>query len=76
MPQDAPVSAPPLRMLMLGPRGAGKTLQGRLLAEKLGIFHVSFRERLQVRKFLFVQILLIAGSILELGESAREKQKL
>ena len=32
---------------MLGPRGAGKTLHGRYLADKLGIFHIDFRERLQ-----------------------------
>jgi adenylate/nucleoside-diphosphate kinase len=32
---------------MLGPRGAGKTLHGRDLAKKLGLFHIQFRERLQ-----------------------------
>ena len=39
--------APPLRLLLLGPRGAGKTLHGRHLAQKLGLFHIQFRERLQ-----------------------------
>lgn len=39
--------APPVRLLILGPRGAGKTLHGRHLAKKLGLFHISFRERLQ-----------------------------
>ena len=32
---------------MLGPRGAGKTLHGRHLAKKLGLYHIQFRERLQ-----------------------------
>ena len=32
---------------MLGPRGAGKTTQARKLADRLNIFHVKFRERLQ-----------------------------
>ena len=38
---------PPIRIFLLGPRGSGKTTLGRLLAEKLGIFHISFREYLQ-----------------------------
>ena len=38
---------PPLRLLILGPRGSGKTLHGRHLAEKLGLFHIAFKERLQ-----------------------------
>ena len=33
----------------MGPRGSGKTTVGRKFAEKLGIFHVSFREFLQDR---------------------------
>ena len=33
----------------MGPRGSGKTTIGRKFAEKLGIFHVSFREFLQDR---------------------------
>jgi adenylate/nucleoside-diphosphate kinase len=33
--------------LILGPKGAGKTLHGRNLARKLGLFHIQFRERLQ-----------------------------
>ena len=31
----------------MGPRGAGKTLHGRTLAKKLGLFHIQFREYLQ-----------------------------
>ncbi|XP_071818767.1 adenylate kinase 9-like isoform X4 [Apostichopus japonicus] len=42
-----PFKPPPVRLLMLGPRGAGKSLHGRHLAEELGIFHIDFRERLQ-----------------------------
>ena len=38
---------PPVRMLLIGPKGAGKTLHGRLLAKKFGLLHISFKERLQ-----------------------------
>ena len=38
---------PPPRILILGPRGAGKSLHGRNLARKMGIFHIQFRGRLQ-----------------------------
>ena len=34
-------------MFLLGPRGSGKTLVGRELAGKLGVFHIAFREYLQ-----------------------------
>ena len=34
-------------MLIIGPRGAGKSLHGRHLAKKLGLYHIQFRERLQ-----------------------------
>ena len=36
-----------MRLLILGPKGSGKSLHGRFLAEKLGIFHIDFKERLQ-----------------------------
>lgn len=39
--------APPIRLLILGPRGSGKSLNAAYLAEKLGIFHICYRERLQ-----------------------------
>ncbi|KAJ3607116.1 hypothetical protein NHX12_026630 [Muraenolepis orangiensis] len=42
-----PLKPPALRVLMLGPRGSGKTTHGRWLAQQLGIFHIQFRERLQ-----------------------------
>ncbi|KAH9524991.1 Adenylate kinase 9, partial [Bulinus truncatus] len=45
--QSGPLKVPPLRLFILGAKGSGKTLHGRYLAEKLGIFHISFRERLQ-----------------------------
>ena len=38
---------PPIRLLLLGPTGSGKTLHGRDLAKKLGVFHIQFHERLQ-----------------------------
>lgn len=38
---------PPIRVLILGPKGAGKSLHGRHLAAKLGLFHIKYRERLQ-----------------------------
>jgi len=39
--------APPVRLLLLGPRGSGKTLHGRQMARKMGLFHISFKDRLQ-----------------------------
>ncbi|XP_053879143.1 adenylate kinase 9 isoform X1 [Malaclemys terrapin pileata] len=42
-----PLQAPPLRVCLLGTHGAGKTICGRWLADKLGIFHIQFEERLQ-----------------------------
>ena len=38
---------PPPRVLIVGPRGCGKSTQARYLAEKLNIFHVKFRDYLQ-----------------------------
>ena len=38
---------PPPRILIIGPRGSGKSTQARFLAEKLNIFHVKFRDYLQ-----------------------------
>lgn len=38
---------PPLRVMLLGARGSGKTEVGRLVASKLGVFHVAFRDYLQ-----------------------------
>jgi len=32
---------------MLGPTGTGKSLHGRSITQKLGIFHIRFRDRLQ-----------------------------
>ena len=38
---------PPIRLIMIGPKGAGKTLHGRNLAKQMGVFHISFKDRLQ-----------------------------
>ena len=38
---------PPLRVLLLGPRGSGKTDVGRRVASTLGVFHIAFRDYLQ-----------------------------
>ncbi|XP_076819346.1 adenylate kinase 9-like isoform X2 [Clavelina lepadiformis] len=47
LPGNQPLTVPPPRIIILGARGSGKSLQGRRLAEKLGVFHITFRERLQ-----------------------------
>lgn len=39
--------APPIRILILGPRGSGKSTHARYFAEKFGLFHIKFRDRLQ-----------------------------
>ncbi|XP_041351641.1 adenylate kinase 9-like isoform X3 [Gigantopelta aegis] len=47
LPKNKPLDPPPIRLLILGPRGSGKSLHGRHLAKKLGLFHISFKDRLQ-----------------------------
>ncbi|XP_054992699.1 adenylate kinase 9 [Sorex araneus] len=47
-----PLKAPPLRICLLGPHGSGKTVCGRKLAEKFGIFHIQFEEFLQEKLML------------------------
>lgn len=43
------LSKPPApRVLLIGTRGSGKTLHGRWLAQQLGLFHIQFREHLQM----------------------------
>ncbi|KAM4771030.1 adenylate kinase 9 [Rhinophrynus dorsalis] len=44
---EEPLKAPPLRVLLIGTSGAGKTACARWLADKLGIFHIQFQESLQ-----------------------------
>ncbi|XP_026196504.1 adenylate kinase 9 isoform X2 [Anabas testudineus] len=39
---------PSLRIFLLGPRGSGKTTHGEWLAKQLGLFHIQFREQLQM----------------------------
>ena len=47
LPQNKPLNLPPVRLLLQGPKGSGKTLHGRILAKKFGVFHISFKDRLQ-----------------------------
>ncbi|XP_077343259.1 adenylate kinase 9 isoform X2 [Lithobates pipiens] len=42
-----PLQAPPLRVLLIGTDGTGKTANARWLANKLGMFHIQFQEHLQ-----------------------------
>uniref|UniRef100_A0A8C5I2P8 Uncharacterized protein n=1 Tax=Gouania willdenowi TaxID=441366 RepID=A0A8C5I2P8_GOUWI len=46
--QTVPLKPPALRIFMLGTRGSGKTTQGAWLAQQLGLFHIQFREQLQM----------------------------
>ncbi|XP_034999516.2 adenylate kinase 9 [Hippoglossus stenolepis] len=43
-----PLKPPALRILSLGTRGSGKTSHGEWLARQLGLFHIQFREQLQM----------------------------
>ncbi len=47
VPHKKPPHTPAIRIAIVGPRGAGKSIQARHLAEKLDLFHVKFRDRLQ-----------------------------
>ncbi|VTJ71863.1 Hypothetical predicted protein [Marmota monax] len=47
-----PLKAPPPRICLMGPRGSGKTVCGRHVAEKFGIFHIQFEEVLQEKLLL------------------------
>nr|XP_046228264.1 adenylate kinase 9 [Scatophagus argus] len=46
--RNGPLKAPALRIFLLGTRGSGKTTNGEWLAQQLGIFHIQFREQLQM----------------------------
>ncbi|XP_054474711.1 adenylate kinase 9 [Anoplopoma fimbria] len=46
--QTEPLKPPVLRVVLLGTRGSGKTTHGEWLAQQLGIFHIQFREQLQM----------------------------
>ena len=59
--------APPIRLLILGSRGSGKSLHGRQLANNLGLFHIQFRERLQE--------LIIAKTKKKVGPEYEQEQK-
>ncbi|XP_038592648.1 adenylate kinase 9 isoform X2 [Micropterus salmoides] len=46
--QTEPLKPPALRIFILGARGSGKTTYGEWLAQQLGIFHIQYREQLQM----------------------------
>ncbi|XP_037541400.1 adenylate kinase 9 [Nematolebias whitei] len=46
--QTEPLQPPALRIVLLGVRGSGESTVGRWLAQKLGLFHIEFREQLQM----------------------------
>ncbi|CAE1265244.1 AK9 [Acanthosepion pharaonis] len=45
--QVQPPKSPAIRFCIIGVHGSGKTVYGRYLARKLGIFHICFHEKLQ-----------------------------
>ncbi|XP_028252479.1 adenylate kinase 9 isoform X2 [Parambassis ranga] len=47
--QTEPLKPPAMRIILLGARGSGKTTNGEWLAQQLGIFHIQFRDLLQMR---------------------------
>ncbi|CAF1405575.1 unnamed protein product [Rotaria sordida] len=47
LPIDKPPTLPAMRLVLVGPEGAGKSLHGRELAIKYNTFHIKFRDRLQ-----------------------------
>ena len=56
-----------MRIVFLGPEGAGKSLHGRELATKHDTFHIKFRERLQE--------LIMAKTKMKLGPEYSEGQE-
>ncbi|XP_037607172.1 adenylate kinase 9 [Sebastes umbrosus] len=46
--QTEPLKPPALRIFLVGTRGSGKSTHGEWLAKQLGIFHIQFRELLQM----------------------------
>ncbi|CAF3269079.1 unnamed protein product, partial [Rotaria sp. Silwood2] len=44
---NKPPKLPAMRIVIIGPEGAGKSLHGRELAMKYNTFHIKFRDRLQ-----------------------------
>ncbi|XP_043860892.1 adenylate kinase 9 [Dromiciops gliroides] len=73
---EEPLKAPPLRVCLLGPHGSGKTVCGRWLAEKLGIFHIQFEEFLQEKIMIKTERRVGPEYDEEVEEEAAEKQEL
>ncbi len=57
---------PASRFIIIGPRGSGKSTQARLLAQKLDLFHLKFRDFLQE---------MIVGKSKKFLEPEREEDK-
>jgi hypothetical protein len=60
------LESPAPRFFILGPRGSGKSTQARILADKLNIFHVKFRDYLQE---------MIMNKVKKIIEPEREEDK-
>jgi hypothetical protein len=60
------IKIPAPRIFILGPRGSGKSTQARLLANKLDVFHIKFRDYLQE---------LIIGKTKKYVEPERDEDK-
>lgn len=52
--------------MIVGPRGSGKSTQARMIADKLNLFHIKFRDFLQE---------LIIGKVKKPIEPEREEDK-
>ena len=68
---DKPLQPPPVRVCLLGPRYSGKTTVGAKLADKLGLFFISFHEWIQekVMHKLYKKPPLIDEEDLELADA-------
>ncbi|KAM9002916.1 adenylate kinase 9 [Sarcophilus harrisii] len=73
---EEPLKAPPLRICLIGPHGSGKTVCGRWLAEKFGIFHIQFEEFLQEKIMMKTERRVGPEYDEEIEEAAAEKQEL
>ncbi|XP_074166225.1 LOW QUALITY PROTEIN: adenylate kinase 9 [Sminthopsis crassicaudata] len=73
---EEPLKAPPLRICLIGPHGSGKSVCGRWLAEKFGIFHIQFEEFLQEKIMMKTERRVGPEYDEEIEEAVAEKQEL